>query len=244
MSMNFYIQSGAEDELMQLAAADSMLTTISMQSRRGKSGAPAAAVKEALKSLDLSEASFEKKFKEYEESVKRQGFFARLLHRFVRKDIEASWKEQQRAMAAEIEGLDDADVFGDDAPEALDLHKSWHMLHYLFTGTAWEGSAPANTLLVGGRDVGEDLGYGPARIIDPKATRAFAAFLEPLDIDDLRPRLNLRKMAALDIYCAGDPEDEGDLIELEEDLGNYFPMLREYVLAAASRREALAVWMA
>src|SRR5688500_6275073 len=36
-----------------------------------------------------------------------------------------------------------------------DLDKAWHGIHYLLTGTAWEGAEPLNFLVAGGRPVGD-----------------------------------------------------------------------------------------
>jgi hypothetical protein len=57
-----------------------------------------------------------------------------------------------------------------DRPPVVDLHKSWHMFHFLFTGRAEGGSPPGSLLMEGGEEVGEDLGYGPARLIGPADT--------------------------------------------------------------------------
>jgi hypothetical protein len=54
------------------------------------------------------------------------------------------------------------EVSADHTPESsyrpegteIDIDKAWHGLHFLFTGTAWEGEAPASFLLCGMRFVG------------------------------------------------------------------------------------------
>ena len=132
---------------------------------------------------------------------------------------------------------------GDGRPApVLDLHKSWHMLHYLFTGQAWEGSMPGGALLLGGEEVGEDMGYGPARALSPQDTANFAGFLAGLDVEKLAARLDMEAMARMEIYCAesGDPDAAA---ELEEDLEHYFPQLQSFVADAASRRQGLLIWM-
>jgi hypothetical protein len=51
-----------------------------------------------------------------------------------------------------------------DDPNAVaagDLEKSWQGIHYLLTGTAWEGDPPLNFLLAGGREVDIEIGLGP-----------------------------------------------------------------------------------
>jgi hypothetical protein len=49
--------------------------------------------------------------------------------------------------------------------ETLSLEKSWHMIHYLVTGHTDDSDAPGNALLAG-EPLGEDAGYGPARLHD------------------------------------------------------------------------------
>lgn len=125
--------------------------------------------------------------------------------------------------------------------QGLDLHKSWHMLHYLFTGTAWEGDAPAATLLLGGQEVGEDMGYGPARVLPVADTAEFAKYLDGLDLEKLYERLDAAAMRALEIYCA--PDDDDDVAELGDDLEHYFPQLRAFVADAAQKGNGLLIWM-
>ena len=71
---------------------------------------------------------------------------------------------------------DYADVFGGmlpgfDSENSISLEKAWHGLHFLLTGDPWGGSGHAAFLLAGGREVGEDMGYGPARVIDAAEVR-------------------------------------------------------------------------
>jgi len=122
----------------------------------------------------------------------------------------------------------------------LDLHKSWRLLHFLFTGDAREGAPPAATLLAGGREVGEDLGYGPPRMLSLDETAAFADFLNGLDPDALSARLDGEAMKSLGVSCACD-EDCAD--ELREEFARYFPRLRSFVSAAAERRQGMLIWM-
>jgi Domain of unknown function (DUF1877) len=127
------------------------------------------------------------------------------------------------------------------APPVVDLHKSWHMFHFVFTGLAAGGTPPANLLLEGGEEIGEDLGYGPARLLDPAATAALAGFVAPLTVDDLKRRLDGPRMAALGIYPAFDATDAAQ--EYGDDVEHYFPLLRDHLAAAAAAREAALVWL-
>lgn len=133
-----------------------------------------------------------------------------------------------------------AKPMGTPRAPVLDLHKSWHILHFLFTGDAWEGELPAATLLAGGREVGEDLGYGRPRILEQRETGNFARFLCELDVPALAARLDGRAMKALGVYCADDVES---VAGLHEDLSRYFPRLQSFVADAAARRSGLLIWM-
>jgi hypothetical protein len=94
--------------------------------------------------------------------------------------------------------LDDDDP---DMPEPdLDINKYWHGIHYLLTGTAWELCEGAGEAVLGGEAIGEDAGYGPARLLLPEAVRRIAAALDTTDIETMRSRFDPRAMTAADIY--------------------------------------------
>jgi uncharacterized protein DUF1877 len=127
---------------------------------------------------------------------------------------------------------------------ALDLEKSWHMLHYLFTGHVDDSNAPGNALLTG-ESIGGDVGYGPARLHDETATREFARFLETLDVARLQARVNLREMTRLRVYAmpmgpGSDAEYEG---ELRTEVAHYVPLLRDYVARMSEKRYGLLTWV-
>lgn len=130
---------------------------------------------------------------------------------------------------------------GSSAP-ALDLHKSWHLIHYLLSGEAWRGRLPAATLLTGGRATGPDLGHGPARLASSRDTAEFAAFLAPLGAPALASRLDLPAMRRLGISCVDDTDDV-TRAELADDLAHYFPLLQSYVGEAAADGQGLIIWM-
>jgi len=93
----------------------------------------------------------------------------------------------------------------------------------------------------GGEEVGEDLGYGPARLIGPADTAAFANFIGALSVDELKARLDGPRMAALGIYPGFEAADA--VGEYADDVEHYFPKLRDHLAAAAAAREAVLVWL-
>jgi Domain of unknown function (DUF1877) len=81
-----------------------------------------------------------------------------------------------------------------------DMEKTWHGVHYLLTGTAWEGEAPLNFLLAGGREVDIEAGQAPVRTHTSAETRAIATALSALSDAELRARYDLTEMMRLEIY--------------------------------------------
>lgn len=126
----------------------------------------------------------------------------------------------------------------------LDLEKSWHILHYLFTGHVDASRAPGDALLTG-EELGEDVGYGPARLHDDRETSEFARFLETLKAAELQQRVNYREMSRIGVYSMpmgrdSDAEYEG---ELRAEVASYFPRLRDYVVKAAKQQDGLLIWL-
>jgi hypothetical protein len=128
-----------------------------------------------------------------------------------------------------------------DGDEA-DLDKAWHGLHFLLTGTAWEGDEPACFLVRGGREIGdEDVGYGPARALSPDQVGRFADFLASISHDDLRRRYDPLKMTELEIYPdVWSRTHDGDDTEWEY-LEQGFETLREFVTRARGLGEGIIV---
>jgi Domain of unknown function (DUF1877) len=121
--------------------------------------------------------------------------------------------------------------------EPLDLHKSWHMLHYLFTGSLDETRLPGAALL-SGEELGEDLGYGPVRLHGEQATAEFARFLQGLDAEDLMARMDIGAMANAGVYAVSDDDED-----LREDVAHFFPQLRDYVVQVAQKQGGLLTWL-
>jgi hypothetical protein len=149
-------------------------------------------------------------------------------------------KEEETRKAAARARLERVGPF----ERALDLEKSWHILHYLFTGHIDGSKAPGDALLTG-EELGDDLGYGPARLHDEKETQNFARFLSPLDAARLQERVNYREMSRMGVYSMpmGPGSDAEYEAELRADVASYFPQLREYVVKMADRRCGLLIWL-
>jgi hypothetical protein len=127
---------------------------------------------------------------------------------------------------------------------AISLEKSWHMLHYVFTGHLGPVRAPGDLLLTG-EDLGDDVGYGPPRLHGPAATRDFSQFLEAQDVARLQARVNYREMSRVGVYAM--PGGQGSEAQFESDLRNEvawaFPLLRDYVRNMSDKGYGLLIWV-
>src|SRR5262249_14637966 len=125
--------------------------------------------------------------------------------------------------------------------EVVDLDKAWHGIHYLLTGTAWEGDPPLNFLVKGGREIGDDeIGLGPPRSLTSRETREIASALAALRDDELRARFAPGEMMQLEIYPEiwdRDPAEEDTLGYLMEYLGQ----LRSGLQGVVARGHGLLV---
>jgi hypothetical protein len=132
-------------------------------------------------------------------------------------------------------------ALSDHGAAHTDLDKAWHGIHFLLTGTDWEGEGPLSFLVKGGTEVGDiDVGYGPARAFRAAEVRAIAAALAPVDEATLRARFDPAEMMKLEIYPEiwdRDPADDDTLGYCME----YYGELKQFVAGAAGRGEGLLV---
>jgi hypothetical protein len=122
----------------------------------------------------------------------------------------------------------------DREDDVLDLDKAWHGIHFLLTGSAWETFPGAGEAVLGGDPIGDDLGYGPARLLPAERVQLVAAALRDVTADDLRARFDPAALLAEAIY----PQVWDD-----EDFANYllpyFLSLQAFYVAAAEEKQAV-----
>jgi hypothetical protein len=128
--------------------------------------------------------------------------------------------------------------------KSLSLEKSWHMLHYLLTGHAGTGHAPGD-LLLSGEELGDDVGYGPARLHDEIKTSEFSRFLEGQGLARLQAHVDFDAMDRAGVLY-GLKQGLGSEAErqmLHQEIALYFQLLRDYVRATAEKGDGLMVWI-
>jgi hypothetical protein len=64
------------------------------------------------------------------------------------------------------------------------LDTAWHAIHFMLSGTVFDGTFPMDFLLFGGQDIGTiDVGFGPARAVFSSEVKEINHFLSGLPTD-------------------------------------------------------------
>lgn len=120
----------------------------------------------------------------------------------------------------------------------LDLEKNWHILHYLFCRSAWEGTLPEATLLAGGVNLGEvDVGYGPARALQKEEINTFLSFLDSLQKESFGLHLSAQEVEENQIYF------QDWMPEYGQTLWSYVLELRQFFKAAMDAGDGIILYM-
>jgi len=126
--------------------------------------------------------------------------------------------------------------------EELDMGKLWHGVHFLLTGSAWEGDEPACYLLHGGETIGDiDVGYGPARSINPQQVKAFHEFLKTINRKEIEKRFDQDAFARNEIYPS--IWKNGSDRESIDYLDTYIQELRDFLEVGAKTSCGAVMWL-
>ncbi|MFZ0678850.1 YfbM family protein [Candidatus Binatus sp.] len=107
---------------------------------------------------------------------------------------------------------------------SISIEKAWHGLHYLLCGQAVPGSDLASQVVMGGTDVGDDLGYGPARYFDAAKVASIANELTRPNLEaEMMARWDPDQMTNLGIYPAVfEPGDDQWLMDAFRKVRQFF----------------------
>jgi hypothetical protein len=130
-----------------------------------------------------------------------------------------------------------------DSVRSLPLRKTWHGLHFVLTGTAWEGKEPLCFLVFGGKAVGleeaeEDEGYSPPRVLSAAHVKKLARALAAITDVEFAKRFDLGRLSEEEIYPRIWDEPQAELLR---EYQTAFESMRWFVLACAERGDALVV---
>lgn len=128
-----------------------------------------------------------------------------------------------------------------DQGTCANIEKAWHGLHFMLNGNAFPhaNSAPLTYVVLGGQEVGNDIGYGPARILGQEQVKAAALALNEISIDHLKTRFFPDQMMASNIY----PEiwDEGE--SALDYVVNAFEKVQALFQRASDQNDAMLLWL-
>jgi Domain of unknown function (DUF1877) len=116
----------------------------------------------------------------------------------------------------------------------ISLDKAWHGVHYLLCGNIEPGSTIPSQAVMGGVELGEDLGYGPARYFETSKVNQIAQALNAASLEaEMIARFDPAKMTSLEIYPGG--WKAGDVDWLMEE----FRRLRQFYDDASAAKLAI-----
>lgn len=87
-----------------------------------------------------------------------------------------------------------------EGTQAISLDKDRHGIHFLLTGTAWDAKGAAGQAILGGKEFGGDLGYGPARVLSEAQVKAISSALSKISGESLAARFDPDAMTKADVY--------------------------------------------
>ncbi len=132
------------------------------------------------------------------------------------------------------------DSEGGEETYTVDVDKAWQAIHYMLTGTAEAGEAPASLAVLGGTEIGEDIGYGPPRILLPAEVKQVADFLEALPPEAFAQRYAPKAMDAAGVYPEIWVRDGADGLAY---ILEWYQVLRAFYLDARLRQDGVLLWL-
>ena len=87
-----------------------------------------------------------------------------------------------------------------DLGERICIDKAWGGLQYLLSRTMDTGRKPLGLAVLGGTEIGDDHGYGPARYLNASRAKAVAAALSTVTHETLRQRYDAAAMNEAGAY--------------------------------------------
>jgi hypothetical protein len=123
----------------------------------------------------------------------------------------------------------------------MNIDKAWQGIHYLLTGNPDFGGQPPFALVVlAGTEIGDDVGYGPARYLTPREVVEIAGLLASLPRAELASRYSAQALTKAGIYPnIWDREEEDGLGYLL----HHYDALVEFYRNAAKQGHAVFKWI-
>ena len=133
---------------------------------------------------------------------------------------------------------DDSDV----EPEgSVDVDKVWHGIHFLLCAIAKDEQSPLNSAVLGGTELGEDLGYGAPRALEPTQVQQISEALRAVSVEQLERAFDPSAMSNADVYPDIWQRDGKDALGY---LVHFFPTLVSFYSDAARNGQGAILYLA
>lgn len=130
---------------------------------------------------------------------------------------------------------------GSEPPNYHDVDKAWHCIHFMLCGSYDKTETPLSWAILGGTEIGDDVGYGPARILEPEQVQAVANAITKINGEAFKLRYEPKKLKEADIYLAEMCVSEG--AEALDYLSKQYLGLVTFYQDAAKRGDGVVAWL-
>jgi hypothetical protein len=136
----------------------------------------------------------------------------------------------------------EAFIFPDDEEHenSIDVDKAWHGIHYLLAGDTSGGEPPLSNVVLGGTEIGDDVGYGPARYLTADEVQAAADALKDITPESFRTRYVAAELSTNGIYPEIWDDAADDAVGY---LTTWYETLRDYYIDAATKGHAMLKYL-
>lgn len=138
--------------------------------------------------------------------------------------LKAGFEKAARQMRKQMKTGD-----SETSRKLFSLHKDWHVLHYVLTGTGEAGDKPVERCILGGTELAippdHPVDYGPLRYLTANEVNEIANALGMVDPQSLLGKLNREDGESKQVYLArnmDDPKDWSYLPELFADFRRFY----------------------
>ncbi len=128
------------------------------------------------------------------------------------------------------------EAFLETDPPSLEIDKSWHGIHYLLTGNAQKPGPGIGQIILGGKEIGEDQGLGPAHYFTAEEVKELAVLLKQETPERLAARYDPVAMQKAEIYPGIWVRDDKQALEY---LLEYYRQLVDFYAKAAKHNQAI-----
>jgi hypothetical protein len=91
----------------------------------------------------------------------------------------------------------------ENSKKEIDVDKAWQAIHYILAKDPEKGTLPESLIVLGGTEIGDDFGYGPAFYINASEVKQVSEILNQIDFDKIKKEYNPQQFEKAKIYPQG-----------------------------------------